>query len=157
MSKKLLFLCMGNICRSPAAHAAMEKLLRDSDDSDLSSWSCDSAGLTSYHAGELPDRRMREHAQKRGLTLDHRARQIRSPADFETFDFIFYMDDDNEEGLKQLDPTGKYRHKCQRLTDYCSKKCSEVPDPYYGGAAGFEHVLDIVEDACAGILQKLRK
>jgi len=146
---------MGNICRSPTAHAVMESLIKKSQ----LDWVCDSAGIISYHQGQLPDSRMRKHALKRGYELVHLARGIRYPEDFEQFDFIFYMDDDNFHGLCELDRKGEYSHKLKRLTDFCHKdfrRSGQVPDPYYGGDQGFELVLDIIEEGCQGILLYLQ-
>jgi protein-tyrosine phosphatase len=117
----------------------------------------DSAGLIGYHKGELPDSRMRFFAGKRGYSLTHRSRQFRR-ADFDRFDLIIGMDDQNIDGLKQLAMTLDEDAKIHRMTDFCQKlQATHVPDPYYGGDQGFEHVIDLLEDACEGLFQKIRE
>lgn len=116
----------------------------------------DSAGTHSYHQGELPDARMRAHARGRGYVLTHRSRPVRA-VDFERFDLIVAMDDQNIEALRRLAPTIEDEAKIHRMTDYCRRfeGADHVPDPYYGGDAGFEHVIDLLEDACEGLLRTL--
>ena len=118
----------------------------------------DSAGILSYHEGELPDSRMRAHAARRGYNLTHRSRPVRT-ADFYDFDIIIGMDDRNIEDLKERAPSLEAERKIHRMTDFCTRftYADHVPDPYYGGAEGFEYVLDLLEDACAGLLEHLRK
>ena len=117
----------------------------------------DSAGLTSYHEGELPDNRMRAHAAKRGYKLTHLSRPVKSD-DFKEFDLIIGMDDENIKGLNRIASTNQEKHKIHKMTEYLvNKVATTVPDPYYGGAAGFENVLDILEDACQGLMNSLRK
>ncbi len=153
--KKLLFVCMGNICRSPAAEGAMRSLV---DKEGLASQIiCDSAGTIGYHVGAPPDHRMTEHALNRGLKLQHAARKF-IKADFERFDYILAMDKSNYRDILSLDLEGKYSQKVFMMTDFCrSIKADEVPDPYYGGATGFELVLDIVCDGAQGLLEKVKK
>ncbi len=115
----------------------------------------DSAGLIGYHQGELPDSRMRFFAGKRGYSLTHRSRQFKR-ADFDKFDWIIGMDDQNIDGLKQLAMTLEEEAKIHRMTDFCrSLQATHVPDPYYGGDQGFEHVIDLLEDACEGLFEKI--
>lgn len=116
----------------------------------------DSAGILSYHQGELPDARMRAHAIRRGYALTHRSRPVRTE-DFYNFDLIIGMDDRNIDDLRDRAPSPEAWSKIHRMTDYCTKfTCADhVPDPYYGGAEGFEYVLDVLEDACAGLLEML--
>lgn len=115
----------------------------------------DSAGILSYHRGELPDSRMRMHASRRGYNLTHRSRPV-CTEDFYHFDMIIGMDDRNIEDLMERAPDLETEKKIHRMTDYCRTKVADyVPDPYYGGAQGFENVLDILEDACAGLLTSL--
>lgn len=115
----------------------------------------DSAGILSYHEGELPDSRMRMHASRRGYRLTHRSRPVRT-MDFYDFDLIIGMDDRNIQDLIDRAPDLETEKKIHRMTDYCRTKVVDyVPDPYYGGAQGFENVLDILEDACAGLLETL--
>lgn len=141
---------MGNICRSPAAEGVFRKLVADAGrDADFH---IDSAGTHGYHVGHPPDARMREAAAGRGYRLESTARRL-SPEDFEEFDLIVVMDDENHANVTALDPGA--RAKVVRMCAYCETQPDrEVPDPYYGGAAGFERVLDILEDACAGLLRR---
>lgn len=141
---------MGNICRSPAAQGIFGHLL---DQHDLGkSVTCDSAGTIGYHEGHLPDSRMRAAAAKRGIQLVSQARKIKA-ADLDTFDLILTMDDDNYATVQALAKNAEERRKIRRFCDYCEKYSdTEVPDPYYGGAGGFEHVLDLLEDGCQHIL-----
>lgn len=152
--KKILFVCMGNICRSPSAEAIMKKLL--SQDGLNESVYIDSAGTIDYHAGEFPDERMSKYATNRGLRLDHIARQFNPKSDFDNFDLILTMDHGNYADIKSLDRSGKYTSKIKMVTDYCTiHNVKEVPDPYYGEKENFEQVLNILEDACNGILESL--
>jgi protein-tyrosine phosphatase len=152
---KVLFVCLGNICRSPAAEGVFLSLLEKSGQSE--SFQVDSAGTGNWHAGELPDARMREHALKRGISLESRARQF-SVKDFEEFDYILVMDESNFQNVSKLDSSQSFVHKVHLMTDFCQKfDLSEVPDPYFGGAEGFEFVLDLVEDAGQGLLEKISR
>ena len=151
---KVLFVCMGNICRSPSAQGVFEKLLRDKGLSHL--YEVDSAGTHSYHVGSPPDSRSISYAQKRGvdLTLQH-ARQAKS-RDFERFDYIIAMDDDNFENLKKICPNPHLEKKLFTMMYFSdNKNYSEIPDPYYGGAGGFDLVLDLLEGACKGLLKDI--
>lgn len=146
---RILFVCLGNICRSPMAEGVFLHILEQQDTKDK--FEIDSAGLISVHQGELPDSRMRYHASRRGYTLTHRSRPV-SPDDFNRFDFIIGMDDRNIRGLRQLAGSPENIAKIYRMTDFCQRMPdNEVPDPYYGGDAGFEHVIDLLEDACEGL------
>ncbi len=155
MSRKILFVCLGNICRSPAAEEIMRRLVADAGlDKEIV---LDSAGLIDYHEGEPADGRMRIHAARRGYQITHLSRPVRYD-DFFDFDLIVGMDDRNISRLKALAPGLDEERKVVRMTDYCRLKVADhVPDPYYGGASGFENVLDILEDACAGLLDTLRE
>lgn len=151
----LLFVCMGNICRSPTAHGVMRHKVQALG---LQHWvAVDSAGTHNYHPNSPPDARAQSHAAKRGYRLDDlRARQVRA-ADFEEHDLILAMDADNLTLLQAQCPA-QHQHKLQRLTTFCQQHESlVVPDPYYGGAQGFEQVLDLVEDACDGLIAHLRQ
>lgn len=152
--KRILFVCLGNICRSSTAEAVMKHLVKEAGLER--EFEIDSAGILSYHRGELPDPRMRAHASRRGYTLDHRSRPVCTD-DFLHFDLIIGMDDRNLDDLRDRAPSLEACQKIHRMTDYCTRYtwADYVPDPYYGGAEGFEHVLDLLEDACAGLLQKL--
>lgn len=155
MDTKLLFVCLGNICRSPAAQGIMERLI--AEERMENRISVDSAGTYGGHQGELPDARMRAHASRRGLTLTHRSRKVR-PDDFESFDFIVAMDDRNYQDLMNLAPDLESQDKIFRMTDFCDKPVFDhIPDPYYTGAEGFELVLDMLEDACRGLLRELKQ
>lgn len=116
----------------------------------------DSAGIIDYHEGELPDARMRSHARRRGYELVHRSRPVR-PEDFDYFDLIIGMDSQNLVDLRRRAPSAEAERKIARMTDYCVRyaQADSVPDPYYGGAEGFEYALDLLEDACAGLLERL--
>jgi len=152
--KKILFVCLGNICRSPAAEAVMIRLLKNYNLEDLVE--VDSAGTIDYHEGEPADARMRIYAGKRGYNLNSFARKFNPDADFEKSDYIIAMDDNNFEVIQTLDLDNKFTKKIFRMTDFLKNfDVTEIPDPYYGGREGFENVLDILEDAAAGLLQKL--
>lgn len=151
--KKILFVCLGNICRSPGAEAVMKAFVKKKGMEH--EFFIDSAGIYGGHSGALPDERMRKHAQKRGYVLDSRARQFYASADFAEFDLIIGMDNQNIADLKRLAVTGEETDKIYRMTDFCQKYTfhNEVPDPYHGGSDGFELVLDLLEDAVAGIFE----
>lgn len=154
--KSILFVCMGNICRSPAAEGIMKHLLRKEKLEDK--FEVDSAGTIAYHVGEPPDPRMKKHASRRGYKLDSIARKFDPGKDFEAFDYIIAMDNENYFNLISLDKENMYSQKIYKMTDFCSNiSADEVPDPYYGGPAGFENVLDILEDAAQGLLEKVNK
>ena len=147
---RLLFVCLGNICRSPSAEAVMKKLVKEAGLKDR--YFIDSAGIIGYHEGEPADTRMRRHAIKRGYVLDSISRPIR-PWDFQDFDLIIGMDDRNVADLKRQAPDLESVAKIHQMTEFSrDKRCDYVPDPYYGGASGFELVLDMLEDACQGLL-----
>ena len=150
---RVLMACMGNICRSPTAQAVLEKMVRDAGWAERIE--VDSAGTHGWHIDSPPDERAQEHAQRRGYDLSpQRARQLQR-CDFDAFDLVLVMDAANESHARPLCPPGQH-HRLRRLTDFCTTvPAREVPDPYYGGAAGFEQVLDIVEDACRGLLAVL--
>lgn len=151
--KKILFVCLGNICRSSSAEGVMKLLVEKAG--RTAEFEIDSAGILSYHQGELPDPRMRSHAARRGYQLLHRSRPV-TTADFSRFDLIIGMDDQNIGDLRQLAPSPEACAKIHRMTEYCTShpQADYVPDPYYGGSEGFEYVLDLLEDACAGLLSQ---
>ena len=149
--KKILFVCLGNICRSPAAEGILKKKLKERGLDQF--YFVDSAGMHGFHEGELPDSRMRAHASKRGYDLTSRSRPVKYD-DFFDFDLIIGMDDNNIQSLKQMAPDADSEKKIKRATDYCRTYMDDyVPDPYYGGSSGFEHVLDLLEDACEEIIE----
>ncbi|MCH5236039.1 MAG: low molecular weight phosphotyrosine protein phosphatase [Muribaculaceae bacterium] len=156
MKKRILFVCLGNICRSPAAQGIMQSLIDAEGLQDR--FELDSAGLYGGHAGDLPDSRMRVHAYKRGYNLTHRSRQVRT-SDFDNFDLIVAMDDSNYSRLKSMAPTLSDEEKVVRMIDYVKgfPQYDSVPDPYYEGAEGFEIVLDLLEDGCRNLLETLNQ
>jgi protein-tyrosine phosphatase len=150
---RLLFVCLGNICRSPAAENIMNHLLNNAD-LDGRVW-CDSAGTSSYHRGSLPDRRMTTAAQQRGIAMRGFSRQF-NYSDFEQFDLILAMDRSNYSDILALDFKRQYHDRVRLMCDFCTRySTQEVPDPYYGGVEGFNQVLDLLTDACEGLLQHL--
>lgn len=151
----VLFVCMGNICRSPTADGVLRHKLRERA---LQDWvTVDSAGTHNYHPHSPPDARSQQHAALRGYDLSMlRARQI-TAADFDTFDLILAMDWDNLALLEERCPAPR-RKKLRRLTEFCLQhNAAVVPDPYYDGASAFEQVLDLVEDACDGLIRHIQK
>lgn len=152
MAIKVLFVCLGNICRSPTAHGIFEALVKARGLSDRIV--VDSAGTASWHTGNPPDSRSMAFARKRGFELKHlRARQA-IVEDFDEFDVILAMDNSNLQDLRELCPSHFAGHLGLFL-DFAKAVEAEVPDPYHGGDAGFEHVLDLVEDASEGLLEFL--
>ena len=150
---RILFVCLGNICRSCTAEEVMRTILRK-EGLDMTI-KVDSAGLISYHQGELADPRMRAHASRREYHITHRSRPVHI-TDFEEFDLIIGMDDSNISELHNLAPSIEAETKIHRMTEYCTQIVADhVPDPYYGGAQGFENVIDILEDACKGLLHSI--
>ena len=137
---KVLFVCLGNICRSPAAQGIFEHFVRENGMTDKIE--ADSAGTYSGHRGEMPDRRMRTAAMYRGFALTHKARPV-SGLDFLDFDLIIAMDDQNYEDLMHLAPSVEATHKIRKMP--------YIPDPYYMGVEGFSLVLDLLEDGCQNL------
>ena len=148
---KVLFVCRGNICRSPAAQGIFEHVVRENGMQDR--FVVDSAGTYSGHRGELPDRRMRTAALYRGFALTHKARPV-SGLDFLDFDYIIAMDDQNYEDLMHLAPSVEDSRKIRRMAEFfTTHKISYVPDPYYMGVEGFSHVLDLLEEGCRNLFE----
>ena len=152
---KVLFVCLGNICRSPAAHGIFEHIVRANGMQDKIE--VDSAGTYSGHRGEMPDRRMRTAALYRGFALTHKARPV-SGLDFLDFDLIVAMDDQNHEDLMHLAPSVEATHKIRKMASYLKlRPMSYIPDPYYMGAEGFSMVLDLLEDGCQNLYDAIIK
>jgi protein-tyrosine phosphatase len=155
--KKVLFVCLGNICRSPAAEGIFRHLVRE--EGMIDRIHIDSAGTGGWHEGESPDARMIQHAGRRGYDIsDLIARQIQAPQDLRHFDYILTMDNSNLRNVRALDTKSEHQHKIKPLVSFCRvHSVEEVPDPYYKGDEGFEHVLDLLEDACLELLRHLKK
>jgi len=150
----VLFVCMGNICRSPTAEGVFRHFVEEAGLAD--SVEIESAGTHAYHINEPPDRRAKAAAERRGFSMaDIHARRVRED-DFERFDYIVAMDRDNFTSLESQADT-EHEHKIRLFLDFSAGHETEIPDPYYGGAAGFERVLDLIEDASRGLLETLRK
>lgn len=151
---KILFVCLGNICRSPMAEGVMRHLV---DEAGLAEhFEIDSAGTYGGHAGELPDGRMRQAAHSRGYRLTHRSRQV-VVEDFDRFDLIVAMDDSNYDNLRRLAPSPEAQGRIHRMATYLTRHTADhIPDPYYGGTEGFAHVIDLLEDGCSTLLSTLR-
>ena len=151
---KILFVCLGNICRSPAAQGVMQSMIDDRGLGEI--FELDSAGTYGGHAGELPDRRMRVHAQRRGYNLTHRSRRV-TGSDFEDFDVIVAMDASNRYNLQEMAASIEESKKIIMMADYIRhyQHYDHIPDPYYEGAEGFELVLNLIEDACEAFLEDL--
>ena len=150
----ILFVCLGNICRSPAAEGIFRHIVEEHGLS--SSFVIDSAGLGGWHIGELPDRRMRKIGEKYGYTFTHHARQI-TGADFECFDLILGMDRQNIQALQHIALGRKQREKIRLMSDYLQRHRheTEIADPYYGKEADFHKVITLLEDACQGLFDEI--
>ena len=144
---RVLFVCLGNICRSPAAEGVLKAIVEESG--EAARWQIDSAGTGGWHVGQLPDKRMRIHARRRGIELDHLCRQVKAH-DFDDFDIIVPMDGDNETNLRRLARTPEDAEKIVPMAAFVDKamRYDYIPDPYYEGAEGFELVLDLLESGC---------
>ena len=155
MVKKILFVCLGNICRSPAAEGIFKKKIKDRDLENL--FIVDSAGTGGWHVGNLADPRMREAALSRGIELTSRSRKIEAK-DLYEFDHILVMDNDNLDAVKSLiqDKLNPVHSKIELILSYSKKfKLDKVPDPYYGGQNGFDKVLDLLDDSIDGLIDSL--
>lgn len=152
--KKILFVCLGNICRSPGAEGIFKQIV---ETRGLSArFEIDSAGTHAYHVGEPADKRMKSHALKRGYNLTSISRKFNPAFDFDYFDLIIGMDDENIRDLKSKARNDADLMKIHKMTDFRKTfKYNEIPDPYYGGADGFELVIDLLEDSCGGLLENL--
>ncbi|MCM1449718.1 MAG: low molecular weight phosphotyrosine protein phosphatase [Clostridiales bacterium] len=152
--RRILFVCLGNICRSPAAEELFRQVVKSRGKEN--EWVIDSAGIGGWHIGQLPDKRMRVHASRRGYQLTHHARQVK-PADFDDFDLIIGMDSGNLSDLKEIAPSPEAEKKITPMSQFftIATRYDHVPDPYYEGAEGFELVLDLLEDACNNLFTQL--
>lgn len=155
MKTKILFVCLGNICRSPSAEAVFKNFVEQIGESD--NYFIDSAGTSAYHEGEKADSRMRSHARRRDIELTSISRQFETK-DFDRFDFIVAMDKDNLRDLESRVRNKKDLGKIYLMTDFSKNYTyTQVPDPYFGGPEGFELVLDLLEDASEGFYEYLNK
>jgi protein-tyrosine phosphatase len=151
----VLFVCLGNICRSPTAEGVFTRMAEDEGVRDR--LDIDSAGTSGWHIGSPPDQRAQQAARKRGVELAHLRGRAVDRSDFERFDYILAMDRENHANLQALLPPGA-RASLHLFLDFASATSErEVPDPYYGGDKGFEHVLDLIEDASRGLLATIRR
>lgn len=151
---RILFVCMGNICRSPTAHGVFRRLVIDEGLSHRIE--IDSAGTHAYHIGEPPDRRARETARTRGIDIGDLRARLAEPDDFSRFHYVLAMDRDNYENLSQICPKG-LEERLRLFMEFAPELgIREVPDPYYGGQRGFEQVFDMVESAARGLLMDIK-
>ena len=152
--KKILFVCLGNICRSPAAEGVFLDLIIKKN--LQAKFEVDSAGTGDWHIGELPDKRMRSAALSRGIELTSRARQFKKD-DFDKFDLVIVMDDSNFKNVCSLASNELHKSKVRKFTDFSTSGDGIVPDPYFGGDEGFEEVLDLVEVCSLGLLEHCQR
>ncbi len=153
--RKILFVCLGNICRSPAAHGIMQTIVDRNGQS--ARFSIDSAGIGGWHVGQLPDERMRRQARARGYELTHHARQFNPLTDFELFDYIITMDDENYAEIIRMARTKEQKEKVVGMSQYFVKykDWKAVPDPYYGVVSDFDFAIDLIEDGCEQLFRLL--
>lgn len=153
---RLLFVCLGNICRSPAAEGIMASIVEKNGLQDVIE--VDSAGTSGWHEGELPDERMRSHGERRSYDFNSPARKFRR-SDFDDFDYILVMDRQNFATVRSMAEGRGQTDKIHMMTEFSRQYPYHeyIPDPYYGDASGFELVLDLLEDACEGLLQTIKK
>lgn len=153
--RRILFVCLGNICRSPAAEIIFRKQVADAGRAE--EFEIDSAGTIGHHQGASPDSRMSESLRQKGFTIEGRSRQIQVE-DLTTFDLIVTMDESNHSDVRSLDKTGSLHPKIRPFVSFCRHHDDlRVPDPYYGGQRGFDHVIRMLEDGCEGILESFEK
>lgn len=152
---KLLFVCLGNICRSPAAHAVMQTKVDEALLTDR--FEIDSAGIGDWHVGQPPDRRMRRIGGDYGYNINHIARQFSAPDDFRRFDGIYVMDADNYTDVERMADTNGGKQKIKLLADFMTRHADRkyIPDPYYGDETDFKLTIELIEDACDGLLHTL--
>ncbi len=150
---RVLFICLGNICRSPAAEIVFRKMVGDAGLAE--SFEIDSAGTIGHHKGNPPDSRMSSHLASRGYDVDGRSRPL-CAADLKNFDLLLTMDEENLADTLLLDPDEKFHEKIKPFVEFLSRtNAPRIPDPYYGGDEGFTHVINLLEDGCAGLLKKI--
>ena len=156
VKKRLLFVCLGNICRSPAAEGVMRHLVNEAGEEEF--FEIDSAGIGGWHVGQLPDKRMRQCGSRRGYHFESRARQF-SPTDFDRFDRILVMDADNLRAITAQARTAEDAKKVEILARYLvrRKDVCAIPDPYYGDERDFDYALDLIEEATAHLLETLSR
>ena len=151
---KVLFVCLGNICRSPSAEGVFRKLVKEQGLHEVIE--IDSAGTHAYHVGSPPDSRAQEAARRRGIDMSGLVGRRVDAGDFYVFDYVLAMDESNEFHLRQMAPAEE-AYKIRLFLDYAPQRDErEVPDPYYGGHTGFEHVLDLIEEASQGLLTEIK-
>jgi protein-tyrosine phosphatase len=157
MKMRILFICLGNICRSPAAQTVMQAMVDGKGLSDR--YDIDSAGIGNWHVGQLADPRMRHTAKTRGYDITHRARQFDAERDFERFDLIVTMDPENYRRITSMAHNRAERRRVVAMADYLRdhRGAFSVPDPYYGSQRDFDHALDLIEDGCAGLLAEIER
>lgn len=152
---RVLFVCLGNICRSPTAEGVFRKLVQEQG--LTKHIEIDSAGTHAYHVGAPPDARAQQAARRRGIELSGLRGRQATARDIEQFDYVLAMDRENHENLLEICPTG-LEHKVRLFMEFAPTRSEkEVPDPYFGGAAGFDRVLDMIEEAATGLLEDIRK
>jgi low molecular weight protein-tyrosine phosphatase len=151
---RILFVCLGNICRSPLAHAVCEQMLQERGLGAMVF--VESAGVSSYHVGEQSDRRMRKAAAANGIGIDHSSRRF-TFSDFSEYDLIFPMDHSNYSDIIRIARTEEDRNKVVMFRDFDPVEKGDVPDPYYGGPEGFQDVIDIVKRTCKNIISHIQK
>ena len=152
----VLFICLGNICRSPAAEGIMKSLVEKEGMSD--DFFIDSAAIGSWHIGQLPDSRMRKCGAEHGYRFDSHARQFQK-SDFQHFDLIVVMDNENYRAITSMASSQADKDKVVRIADYLThhREYTTVPDPYYGDYGDFELVIELLEDACQGLLDSIKE
>lgn len=151
----VMFVCLGNICRSPAAEGILRHMI--ASDPGFQGMNIKSCGMGDWHIGQLPDTRMRETAKQRGIILTSRAQRF-APVFLDEFDFILAADHEVLKDLHRYARTPEHKNKIHLITVFSSAyKDEEIPDPYYQGEAAFEHILDMLEDSCKGLLDHLRE
>lgn len=148
---KVVFVCLGNICRSPSGEGIFTSFVNERGYSDVID--IDSAGTSAYHVGEHADSRMRKHASRKGYRLESRSRQF-VLSDLESFDYIIAMDSSNYRDIIRLDRSNSYKDKVFMMCDFSKEYFNQdIPDPYYGGPEGFDTVIHMLEEACSGLLE----